>query len=82
MSDKKADNMKKTKIIALLLVVIMTMAAFASCAKLETAMEYKGEKITFNMYSYWMSKIKTAYSLTIPNWDESLCKCINNYINH
>ena len=28
------------------------------------------------------SKIKTAYSLTIPNWDESLCKCINNYINH
>lgn len=62
--------MKKTKIIALLLVVIMTMAAFASCAKLETAMEYKGEKITFNMYSYWMSQIKSGYVNQANDTDE------------
>ncbi|MBQ2370541.1 MAG: sugar nucleotide-binding protein, partial [Muribaculaceae bacterium] len=26
------------------------------------------------------AKIKTTYGLTIPHWEESLRKCINNYL--
>ncbi|MBR6681870.1 MAG: hypothetical protein IKL40_02675 [Clostridia bacterium] len=53
--------MKKTRIVAFLLCLVMIVLCFGSCGMGKAAMEYKGRKLTANMYSYWMSKIKTAY---------------------
>ena len=61
--------MKKTRIIAFLLCLIMIMTAFSSCGMGKAAMEYKGRKLSANMYSYWMSKIKTAYVSAANNND-------------
>lgn len=61
--------MKKTRITALLLCLVMIMLCFSSCGMGKAAMEYKGRKISANMYSYWMSKIKTAYVSASNNND-------------
>lgn len=62
--------MKKFRIISLLLVVCMTAVLFVGCAKTETAMEYKGEKVSFNLYSYWMSQNKSMYVTSENDTDE------------
>ncbi len=61
--------MKKMRIAAFLLCILMIMTAFSSCGIGKAAMEYKGRKISANMYSYWMSKIKTAYVSSSNNND-------------
>ncbi len=53
--------MRKNKIIAYLLVICMFMCMMISCSKTENAMEYKGETVSFNLYSYWMSQIKSSF---------------------
>jgi len=55
--------MKKSvlRLTAIVLIVITAFLLFAGCSKSETAMEYKGEKISFNLYSYWLSQLKSSY---------------------
>lgn len=51
--------MKKTAIL-LLMAMLLSLFAFASCGgtKYETVMEYKGIKLTENMYNYWVATFK------------------------
>ena len=53
--------MKKMRVIALVLSLVFTLIAFSSCMKLEVAMEYKGESVSSNIYSYWLSYYKTSF---------------------
>ncbi|MBE6643292.1 MAG: hypothetical protein E7615_06535 [Ruminococcaceae bacterium] len=53
--------MKKFRVIALILCLAVCIGMMASCGKTETAMEYHGKKISGNMYSYWLSQIKSSY---------------------
>ena len=53
--------MKRIKITALILCVVMSLAVLTSCAKPVTAMEYEGKEVTVNHYSYWLSLIKSKY---------------------
>ena len=62
--------MKKIKIFALVLAIVMCIALLASCSKPVIAMEYKGENITMNMYSYWLSQIKSQYVSEANDTDE------------
>ena len=62
--------MKKTRITALLLAVCMAVLCLVSCGKTKTAMEYKGETFSINMYSYWMSQIKSNYVTSANDTDE------------
>ena len=62
--------MKKFKIVALLLCIVMCIGMMTSCDKTETAMEYYGEKISGNMYSYWLSQIKSSYVSSENDNDE------------
>ncbi|MBE6718916.1 MAG: hypothetical protein E7574_06645 [Ruminococcaceae bacterium] len=65
--------MKKIRIVSFLLCVCVVLLSFSSCAKPQVAMEYKGETISVNMYTYWTSLIKSNYiSATDDNdkyWD-------------
>ncbi len=70
--------MKKTRIIAFLLCLIMILTAFSSCGMGKAAMEYKGRKLSANMYSYWMSKIKTAYVSAANNNDSYFDQAYND----
>lgn len=60
----------KKRIIAMFLCIATLHCVFTSCAKQKTAMEYRGEKITANMYSYWMSRIKSGYVSSANDTDE------------
>lgn len=62
--------MKKTRITALILVMCMLSLCLTSCVKPKIAMEYEGESITTNMYSYWMSQIKSGYVSAANDTDE------------
>lgn len=62
--------MKKIRTTAILLLICMTVSIFVGCAKIETAMEYKGEKISLNLYSYWMSQNKSRYVTSENDTDE------------
>ena len=53
--------MKKIRLISLFLAVLLTVGAMAACTKQKTAMEYEGCRVTTNMYSYWLSQIKSSY---------------------
>lgn len=51
----------KNKIVSLLLCFVMCLGVFTSCARIVTAMEYEGKKLSVNIYSYWLSQIKSGY---------------------
>ncbi len=53
--------MRKIRFLSLVLSALMTVSVVVSCAKQKTAMEYDGCRITTNMYSYWLSQIKSGY---------------------
>lgn len=53
--------MKKSRLISLVLSILLVAGVMSSCAKQKTAMEYEGFRITTNMYSYWLSQIKSGY---------------------
>ena len=53
--------MKKFRLISLVLSVLLIMGVTVSCSKQTTVMEYDGQRITSNMYSYWLSQIKSGY---------------------
>lgn len=60
----------KKKITALVLCLCMVVVMMTSCAKPVTAMEYEGKTITANMYSYWLSQIKSQYVSAETDTDE------------
>ncbi len=62
--------MKRIRFIAIFLCVSMVVLVFVGCAKPITAMEYEGESVSVNMYSYWMSQIKSNYVSAQNNTDE------------
>ena len=62
--------MKKMRIISLVLSLVFTLIALSSCMKVEVAMEYKGETVSANIYSYWLSYYKTSF-VTPTNDTES-----------
>ncbi len=53
--------MKKTRLMSLVISIVLILSVMASCAKQKTAMEYEDCRITTNMYSYWLSQIKSGY---------------------
>ena len=53
--------MKKIRFLSVVLSLVMIVCLMTSCAKQRTAMEYDGYRITTNMYSYWLSQIKSGY---------------------
>ena len=53
--------MKRYKLISLILSILLVFGVSVSCAKQRTAMEYEGYRVTTNMYSYWLSQIKSGY---------------------
>ncbi len=53
--------MKNVKIMSLIMALCMVVVLFSSCGKTNVAMEYEGEKISSNLYSYWLSQIKSNY---------------------
>lgn len=53
--------MKKTKLFILVLLTLSTAASVFSCGKLKVAMEYGKNSVSANMYSYWVSEIKSNY---------------------
>lgn len=58
------------KIAALLVFVCLLLGVASGCTPLKTAMEYEGETVTLNMYSYWMSQIKSNYVSSSNDNDE------------
>ncbi len=62
--------MKKLRIISIMLCFILCISVLASCAKQKIAMEYDGYSITSNMYSYWLSQIKSGYVSSSNDTDE------------
>lgn len=73
--------MKKTfkiKSAALLLVTVMLLGLLSSCGKTKPAVEYKGKTISENIYSYWMSDIKTSYCGRSNDNDEFWNKTYSN----
>ncbi len=53
--------MKKLRIVALIALLCIAITSMFSCSKPVVVMEYKGETISTNMYSYWLSQIKSSY---------------------
>lgn len=62
--------MKKIRIAAALMCLLVCVGLFAGCAKSPVVMEYSGEAFTVNFYRYWMSQIKSNYVSSSMDTDE------------
>jgi len=54
-------NRRIIRILAFALCLVLVLSFATSCKKTVVAMEYEGKTITANMYSYWLSQIKSSY---------------------
>ena len=62
--------MKITKIVAIIATLCIAISLLISCAKPVVVMEYKNETVSANMYSYWLSQIKSSYVSASNDTDE------------
>ena len=60
----------KTKLIALLL-ALCTVLSVAGCASSPAVMTYEKDKITSNMYRYWLSTYKGTFMQTYTDMSDT-----------